>query len=61
LYAEGQGIISIIDSSETVTWTGQGIGQISEGTRRDIGSIFCSTDSKGRLLFLNGAIGMFEN
>jgi hypothetical protein len=60
LYAEGRGIISIIDGSETVTWTGQGISQISEGTTRDIGSIFCSTDTKGKLLFLSNAVGVFE-
>ena len=62
IYAEGQGIIMTKEdgSSETATWTGQGIAHYSGQTRRDVGSIFCRTSSNGKLAFLNNMVGVFE-
>ena len=64
IYSEGQGVIMTKKDGyggETATWTGQGIAHYSGQTRRDVGSIFCSTsNSNGKLAFLNNMVGVFE-
>jgi hypothetical protein len=59
-YAEGQGVLMTTGGSETATWTGQGIAHVSGNKRTDRGSVFCSASSKGKLIFLNNIVGVFE-
>jgi hypothetical protein len=63
-YAEGQGVIMTKDSStETATWSAQGIGHYYSGQkRRDVGSVFFRTSSSltDKLDFLNNLVGVFE-
>ena len=63
-YAEGQSVIMTKDSStETATWTAQGMGHYYSGQkrrRRDVGSLFfrtsSSSSSTGKLAFLNNLV-----
>ena len=59
-YGEGQGI-QTSDQGEVVTWTGQGIGNVtSDGKIRFHGAIFYNTNSQGSLGFLNNQFGYFH-
>jgi hypothetical protein len=47
---------------EAVSWKGQGLGVFTvEGKVRFRGSIFYSTQSKGRLASMNNIVGVFEH
>jgi hypothetical protein len=62
LHGEGQGLYMTKDSSgETATWTGQGVGHLTEGGRVSYrGSLFFRANSTGKLSFLNNIVKVFE-
>lgn len=62
LYGEGQGLYMTKDGSgETATWTGQGVGRLTEGGRVSYrGSLFFRANSTGKLSFLNNIVTVFE-
>ena len=61
IYGEGQGVLMSKDGQEMATWTGQGIGKfLSPGKIRFSGSLFYSTQSTGKLAFLNNMVGVFK-
>ena len=62
LYGEGQGVYITKDGSgETATWTGQGVGRLTEGGRVSYrGSLFFRANSTGKLSFLNSIVTVFE-
>ena len=62
LYGEGQGFYMTKDGSgETATWTGQGVGRLTEGGRVSYrGSLFFRVNSTGKLSFLNSIVTVFE-
>jgi hypothetical protein len=62
LHGEGQGLYMTKDSSgETATWTGQGVGRLTEGGRVSYrGSLFFRANSTGKLSFLNNIVTVFE-
>ena len=62
LHGEGQGLyMTKDDSGETATWTGQGVGRLTEGGRVSYrGSLFFRANSTGKLSFLNNIVTVFE-
>ena len=62
LHGEGQGLYMTKDGSgETATWTGQGVGRLTEGGRVSYrGSLFFRANSTGKLSFLNNIVTVFE-
>ena len=62
LHGEGQGLYITKDGSgETATWTGQGVGRLTEGGRVSYrGSLFFRANSTGKLSFLNNIVTVFE-
>jgi hypothetical protein len=61
IYGEGQGVLMSKDGQEMATWTGQGIGRLTNpGKIRFAGSLFFNTPSTGKLAFLNNLVGVFE-
>lgn len=61
IYGEGKGVLMSKDGQELAIWTGQGIGRfLSPGKIRFSGSLFYSTQSAGKLAFLNNLVGVFE-
>lgn len=62
LHGEGQGLYMTKDGSgETATWTGQGVGRLTEGGRVSYrGSLFFRASSTGKLSFLNNIVTVFE-
>ena len=62
LHGEGQGLYMAKDGTgETATWTGQGVGRLTEGGRVSYrGSLFFRANSTGKLSFLNNIVTVFE-
>lgn len=61
LYGEGQGIFMSKDG-EAVAWKGQGLGILTaQGKVRFRGSLFFSTQSRGKLASMNNIVGVFEH
>jgi hypothetical protein len=65
LYGEGQGLYMTKDGGssgvETATWTGQGVGRLITGGRVSYrGSLFFTTNSTGKMSFLNNIVAVFE-
>ncbi|HZI72273.1 MAG TPA: hypothetical protein VFD60_14040 [Nitrososphaeraceae archaeon] len=62
LHGEGQGLYMAKDGTgETATWTGQGVGRLTEGGRVSYrGSLFFRANSTGKLSFLNNVVTVFE-
>ena len=61
LYGEGQGIFMSRDG-EAVAWKGQGLGAFTApGKVRFRGSLFFSTESKGKLASMNNIVCVFEH
>lgn len=61
LYGEGEGIFMSQDG-EAVAWKGQGLGVFTApGKVRFRGSVFYSTESKGKLASMNNIVGVFEH
>jgi hypothetical protein len=60
-HAQGQGVITTKDGSEKANYTFLAIGKIAEGGKpMFLGSAVYSTDSTGRLAFLNNIISFFK-
>jgi hypothetical protein len=60
-HAQGQGIITTRDGSEKANYTFLAVGKIANGGRPVfLGSAVYSTDSAGRLAFLNNMISFFK-
>jgi hypothetical protein len=61
LQGEGQGVFMSQDG-EAVAWKGQGLGVLgAAGKVRFRGSLFFSTQSKGKLASMNSVMGVFEH
>jgi hypothetical protein len=62
LYGEGQGAIMTKGvQQEVASWTGHGIGRFSQGGRVSFrGSVIYSTNTTGKLSFLNNLVAVFE-
>ena len=61
LFGEGEGIFMSKDG-EAVAWKGQGIGAFTApGKVRFRGSLFFSTQSRGKLASMNNTVGVFEH
>src|SRR6476646_2527259 len=59
--AQGQGVITTKDGSEKANYTFLAVGKVSEeGKPVFLGSAVWSTDSGGRLAFLNNIIAFFK-
>ena len=59
--AQGQGVLSTKDGSEKVSYTFHAVGNVTgEGKPVLIGSAVFSTDSNGKLAFLNNVISFFK-
>jgi hypothetical protein len=60
-HAKGQGVLTTKDSSEKVSYTFHAVGNVTgEGKPILLGSAIYSTDSKGKLAFLNNVISFFK-
>ena len=60
-HAQGQGILTTTDGSERVSYTFHAVGNVTrEGKPILLGSAIYSTDSKGKLAFLNNVISFFK-
>jgi hypothetical protein len=59
--AQGQGVITTKDGSEKANYTFLAVGKVTEeGKPVFLGSAVWSTDSKGRMAFLNNIISFFK-
>jgi hypothetical protein len=59
--AQGQGVITTKDGSEKANYTFLAVGKVTEGGKPVfLGSAVWSTDSGGRLAFLNNIISFFK-
>ncbi len=60
-HAQGQGALTTKDGSEKVSYTFHAVGNVTgEGKPILLGSAIYSTDSKGKLAFLNNVISFFK-
>jgi hypothetical protein len=60
-HAQGQGVITTKDGSEKANYTFSAIGRVTEDGRPVfLGSAVYSTDSAGKLAFLNNIISFFK-
>lgn len=60
-HAQGQGVLTTRDGSERVSYTFHGVGNVTgEGKPILLGSAIYSTDSNGKLAFLNNVISFFK-
>jgi hypothetical protein len=60
-YSQGLGIISTTDGKEMLTWTSQGIQNITNNKSLLRGSAFYTTTSTGNLAFLNNMMTIFKS
>jgi hypothetical protein len=61
LYGEGKGVLTTKDGTEVVTATGAGVGRnLTTGKPRYSGANIYSTNSEGKLAFLDNTIGVNE-
>ena len=60
-FDQGQGAITTIDGSETANYTIIAVGNVTQDGKQDIqGAGVYSTDSTGKLAFLNNILGIFK-
>jgi hypothetical protein len=60
-HAQGQGVLTTKDGSEKASYAFHGVGSVTrEGKPVLIGSAVYSTDSNGKLTFLNNVISLFK-
>jgi hypothetical protein len=60
-HAQGQGVLTTKDGSEKVSYTFHAVGNITkEGKPILLGSAIYSTDSSGKLAFINNVISFFK-
>lgn len=60
-HAQGQGVLTTKDGSEKVSYTFHAVGNVTgEGKPILLGSAIYSTDSSGKLAFLNNVISFFR-
>ena len=60
-HAQGQGVLTTNDGSEKVSYTFHAVGNVTkEGKPILLGSAIYSTDSSGKLAFINNVISFFK-
>jgi hypothetical protein len=60
-FDQGQGAITTIDGSETANYTIIAVGNVTQDGKQEIqGAAAYSTDSTGKLAFLNNILGIFK-